>query len=50
MGEMRLSLARAWDERTSDRQLGDAERVAALTNLGNALTHAAKFDDSIFAR
>ena len=47
MGEMRLSLARAWDERTSDRQPDDDERVAALTNLGNALTHAAKFDDSI---
>ena len=47
MGEMRLSLARAWDERTSDRQLDDDERVAALTNLGHALTHAAQFDDSI---
>ena len=47
MGEMRLSLARAWDTRTSDRQPGDDERVAALTNLGHALTHAAKFDESI---
>ena len=45
-GEMQLALARAWAERTTGRMMDDAT-VAALSNLGSALTSAAKYDESI---
>ena len=43
---MQLALASAWAERTTGRMMDDST-VAALSNLGAALTSAAKYDESI---
>jgi len=45
-GEMQLALASAWAKRTTGRMMDDST-IAALSNLGAALTSAAKYDESI---